>query len=253
MGVAAWRSGAGAALGALYALCAPNGLGLLAPGVALAQAQTQKWDPPPVTADRVLERYETKVELSIFVGAEPSWCTAVFEGEEVCTWTISNRQSGWRALAATVPTKAQVFLVCELPTSALGREPGSCSVHPRRSNRADWKPPFKNDRMERTRRKRVENEEAQAQRRRQAVALLDSARTLMDLSRLVGRGPDSCVLREGALRWRCSWRADLATEGQGTLATAAGADYDQKITLDCFLPADRSPRSLESCTLAASD
>jgi len=221
-----------------------------AAAIASASAFAEPWKPPPITAERVLERYETKTELSIFVGAKPKWCTPIFEKTEICTWTISKGEAGWKPLADTVPTEHAVNLVCEVPTTALGREPGSCTVHPRRSNRSDWKPPFSNARIEHTRRRRVENEKAAKERQRQATALLDSARTVMDLCRLVGRGPTTCTLPEGSLRWQCVWQADLETEGHGTLATVAGGAYDDSLRIECFLPADRSPRSLESCTVS---
>jgi hypothetical protein len=222
----------------------------LVAAVAIAAA-AEKWDPTPITASRVLERYETKVELSIFVGAEPSSCTPIFVETEICTWTISNGEAGWKALADAIRTEHSLHLVCEVPTGAHSREPDSCSVHPQRSNRADWRPPFRSERMERTRRKRAENQKAAEERQRQAAALLDSARTVMDLSRLVGKGPKACSMPKGSLRWQCVWHADLATEGHGTLATLAGAAYDDEIRLECFLPADRSPRSIESCSVSS--
>jgi hypothetical protein len=223
-----------------------SGLVALVAVVAVAE----KWDPAPVTTSRVLERYETKIELSIFVGAEPSWCTLIFEKTEICTWTVSNKQAGWRALANAVRTEHPLHLVCEVPTGALSREPNSCSAHPRRSNRAEWRPPFSSERMERTRRKRAENQKAAEERQREATALLDSARTVMALSRLVGKGPTACSLPEGSLRWQCVWHADIATEGHGTLATLAGGAYDDDLRVECFLPSDRSPRSLESCSVS---
>jgi len=245
-GVARGKSSAVSAAGWVSGLVA-----LVVLAAAIAAAET--WDPSPITASRVLEDYETRVELSIFAGVEPSWCTPVFEKNEICTWTITKREAGWNVLAATVPTELPVHLVCEVPTTALGREADSCSVHPRRTNRADWRPPFSSERIERTRRKRAENKKAAEARQRQAAALLDSARTVMDLCRLVGKGPTSCSLPKESLRWHCVWQADLETAGHGTLATLADGAYDSDLRLECFLPADRSPRSIESCSVSAAD
>ena len=92
-------------------------------------------------ANELLRTYSTKAALSEFVGSLPERCFQSSAVTELCQWSAAARQTAWQPMARAIETEDGVNLICELPVSAEPRSPGSCSIHPRRSNRYSWKSP----------------------------------------------------------------------------------------------------------------
>lgn len=204
---------------------------------------------PAGSAPALLRPYETEAELSAYIGRRPLLCAQTSDSHRICTWTASKRQPAWSELAPTVPTEDRVNLVCELPTGDGPRKPGSCSVHPRRSNRGAWRDAQLSD-EERARQADAQasgGEGGEEQKRAAARSVVDAARTALELSRMVGQGPERCELDRTTRS--CLWRTTAKTQGHGTLAMAIGAPFHKKIRMECWLPAEGGPRRLETCKI----
>lgn len=80
------------------------------------------------------------------------------------------------------------------------------------------------------------------------VEALENARTLYEISRLIGDVPWRCDRVDDA-HLECLWRTSRTTFGHGTLAAALGGHgyYRKKLRLTCTLAIDGSPRYPESC------
>jgi hypothetical protein len=193
----------------------------------------------------LLARYTTERELNTHLGHKPFACAVVGENRSICSWNLGNHDSRWSALARSVPTDDRINVVCELPADGSARAPDACSIHPRRSNRYQWKP---NPGSTRKRMKNRFDRETQKQRQQRARALLEAARTPLEVSRLVGEGPQQCGEERPDLV-RCAWYANARTLGQGTLAMVIDAPISKKIRMYCGFPADGSPRELEACAV----
>ena len=195
--------------------------------------------------DLELAGYQTKQELSHFVGASPASCIQSSTTDELCEWQAGKQLAGWRALAASVNTGDRVNLICELPLSGGPRASDSCSVHPLRSNRYSWKVPHAAP----TKGGGAQQESAAVVRRRHRELVdswMSNADTLVRLSRLMGAIPNEC--RPGPPGAQiCLWRTTSHTFGQGTLAVWIGASKRKKIRLQCVVPTDGSPREPNSC------
>jgi hypothetical protein len=211
----------------------------IAIGPVLAGAEEEGAAAARARAGEVLLFHETLDEITYYMGVSPLHCAQVSDTHRVCTWIANARQRAWAELAPTVPTKDRVNLVCLLPTGDEARGADSCSVHPRRSNRDAWRrAPVARDAPGQDR--------GSAQLRRSAAkGLIDRARTALELSRLVGQGPEWCVLDD--LARRCLWRTTAKTEGHGTLAMSIGAPAHKKVRMECWLPAEGGERRLETC------
>lgn len=211
-------------------------------GLMAGAAHSDPEDPAaaPVSAEELLHAHQTRAELSYFMGVQPFDCAQTSDSHRICTWSASRRQKSWALLAPTLPTRDRVNLVCELPSVEGPRSPDSCSLHPRRSNRTLWR--GVTDPGEEAEGKMSGQELTAAAR-----GLVDRARTALELSRLVGQGPESCVLDQ--LVRRCLWRTTHRTEGHGTLAMAIGASVHKKVRMECWLPAEGGPRRLETCKI----
>jgi hypothetical protein len=81
---------------------------------------------------------------------------------------------------------------------------------------------------------------------RRANATLAEARTLLEISLLIGEAPDECSPAEPGIRV-CLWRATSRTRGHGMLAATIEAPSRKKLRLECRLPADGSAREPGSC------
>jgi hypothetical protein len=200
--------------------------------------------------DGVLAAYPRKADLSGFVGASPVACLPASARTELCEWQAGHAEAGWRDLAAAIATGDRVNLICELPLDGTRRAPGSCTVHPRRSNRYAW-------RLPRTHGPGASTGTREAARLRReyfetADRWMRAARTLPELSRLMGSLPEPCRDGPGATRV-CLWRTTRHTPGHGTLAVWIGADKSKKIRLECTLPADGGPRAPGSCDAEVGD
>lgn len=201
-------------------------------------------------ADDLLRAYADKQELSQFVGALPSLCVQSSPSAELCQWMLGASLPAWRPMAQVIDTGDRVNLVCALPVSGEPRAAGSCTIHPRRSNRYSWKIPTGGG----TRTQTGQETAAQARERHRETAArwMNEADTLVALSRLMGAIPDQCVARSEREQV-CLWRTDDQTFGQGTLAMWIGASVHKKIRLQCVLPSDGGPRSASSCFAEVGD
>lgn len=228
---------------------APRSARRLACAAALCAAACQS---PPVIAPDGQERVgdalrgvRTRGDISSFVGAAPRSCLPISPAAELCEWRISNRERGFGRIAGALETGDRVTLLCELPTDGSTRGAGSCTAYPRRSDRLLWQkgtPPRRAVATRHAPRAPAGGPDLRAV----AAARIEAARTLVELSRLLGAAPDECFPRADGAQW-CIWRTSSATYGHGTLATWIGAPYGKRVRLSCLLPADGSPREPESC------
>jgi hypothetical protein len=206
--------------------------------VAALAAGTARAQSANTAAAPSLSDAPTLATLSVVLGAGPVRCVASAPGTTLCEWQLSNRQAGWRVIAAGLGTDDRVRLLCELPEDGSRRAPDSCTAHVMRSDRDRWwVPVFESERAEK-----------QAERRRAAIAALESARTLSELSRLVGGAPNECAPKS-ADEQVCTWRATSRNHGHALLATSIGAPLGKKVRIHCVLPTDGSARHWESCTV----
>jgi hypothetical protein len=222
--------------------------GLAASGLAVACISPPK-APNPNAAGRteeLLRSYPGSNELSGFVGMVPEHCLKSSLDTDLCQWSAGNRLPGWRPMATAIGTRDRVNLVCELPASGAPRAPASCSIHPRRSNRYSWSVPT--GRKTKARRPLDESaSQARERNRSTANAWIEQARTLAELSRLMGAIPESCTLQSDGAEQACLWRTDDQTFGHGTLAAWLEVSKSKKIRFHCRLPFDGSPRAPASC------
>ena len=197
-----------------------------------------------VPVNHLLASYSDRQQLDQFVGVVPSLCLQSTPTTELCEWHASAHSAGWRAMANAIGTGDRLNLICELPISGEPRAPGSCTVHPRRSNRYSWKLPSmagtKNSAS------RVAVAEVRARYRDTADQWMAEANTLVLLSRLMGAIPDECSRSTGKEQF-CTWRTTSHTFGHGTLMVWIEAKKRKRIRLYCTLPADGSPRAFNSC------
>jgi hypothetical protein len=224
------------------------GFGLAASGLAVACISPPKAPNPNAAgrAEELLRSHPGRNELSEFVGMLPERCLKSSLDTDLCQWSAGNQLPGWQPMAAAIGTRDRVNLVCELPSSGAPRAPASCSIHPRRSNRYSWSVP--------TGRKtktgpRPSETASQARERNRSIAntWIEQARTLTELSRLMGAIPESCTLQSDGAEQSCLWRTDDQTFGHGTLVAWIDVSKSKKIRFHCRLPLDGSPRGPASC------
>jgi len=214
-------------------------LGALVAMLSIAPPGAAARDGDPLAAQR------TRGDLMVALGRPADRCISTTAGLELCEWSLGNRDAAWKALARSIDTRARVNVLCELPDDGGARAPGSCSVYPRESDAATWALPN----LHPTRRgdssvaARRAARESVAQR---AEATLAQARTLLELSHLVGAAPDECRPVGPGLR-SCLWRATSRTLGHGMLAATIEAPQRKKLRLECLLPADGTARPPGSC------
>ena len=235
-GIFAPGSSGTAILGALGILGTAGALAALLLG-APAAARSE--------APEALDAQRTRAELDVLFGRPPASCVAVGAGLSLCQWWLGDRDPAWASLARSIDTSARVNVLCVVPDDGGARAPGSCTVHPRRSQRQGWEVPN----LHPPRRGDPPLEDRRAARERLALraeAELAQAETLLELSRLVGAAPDQCLSPQPAIR-SCVWHATSRTEGHGMLAARIAAPKRKKVRLECRLPADGAPRSAESC------
>lgn len=196
-------------------------------------------------ANRILARADDRGQMSSLLGVHADKCIEITATTQLCEWRLGSREASWAALATAVGTRDRVNVLCELPLDGSPREPGSCGVYPRRSNRTLYAVPRTNS----STREREERARRRAEYRKQANALLASARTAVELSGLVGAAPEDCVTR-GEELLVCRWNASNQTYGHGTLVESIGAEKRQRMTLECRLPRSGAPRGEGSCQVA---
>lgn len=187
---------------------------------------------PATQAD--LDASATKTELSEFAGREPERCVFSAPSLELCSWRLQEVDRGWAVLAEPLGASGGVNLVCEVPIDGGPRTEGSCVGHALAAGKLPA--------VSATGGAPGEHREAAAQR-------LAAARTVRELSELLGDAPDKCLTGMGVQR--CAWSLSEEMPGHelvAELATAPGA-----LELSCLVPLDGSPRAADSCTVKAVD
>jgi hypothetical protein len=203
--------------------------------IACALAAGCRTPPPPdrvaagqASVDGLLANALTEGEITLYLGPTPVTCVETTPGTKLCEWRVGGRERAWEALAQAIDTPDQVAILCELPGGGSARAPGSCVAYPRRSDR--W----------------LYGGEDEQQRAAAAKERVASARTLSEISHLLGAAPVDCAaLRDG--RRLCTWAANSRTYGHGTLSVGLGLGKRKSLRYRCELPGDGGPRGLESC------
>jgi hypothetical protein len=150
------------------------------------------------------------------------------------------------SLPSCRPLAVEVNLICQLPSDGGPRGRGSCSAHPRRSNRCQFPIPTAPS----TRRGEARKSSAQARARYKQLTnqALAQARTLPELARFMGALPNECLPPSGEFQV-CLWRATARTYGHGTLVMSIGAPKRKRVRMRCRLPTDGSDRTPDSCSV----
>ena len=196
-------------------------------------------------AGDLLAPARTLAEIGGRLGKQPLRCTAIDATSKLCEWQLGNGDGAWSALARSVDTGYRVSVICAVPTDGAARAPGSCAVVPCVSEREGWAVPFPGAGQ------KGWSSPAQIQVARERLAarartVLDEARTLAELSRLVGAVPAECRPLDPQARL-CTWHATSRTRGHGLLAALISAPKRKKVRLLCTLPADDGARAADSC------
>ncbi len=197
-----------------------------------------------MNVEQVLYAYSDADELSDFVGLPPLRCIQNSAETRLCEWQAGTRDAGWKPMAQAISTSDRVNLICELYLSGAPREPNSCTVHPRRSNRASWDRAAR--RTGRGAQTASERAKVEAGNRRTTDQWMTQADTMLLMSRLMGALPNECTAHSESEQV-CTWRTTSQTFGHGTLAVWIDVSKSKKIRLHCILPADGSPRTPGSC------
>lgn len=193
---------------------------------ALAAPGCETPAPPGAPTVAEVQAAKTKGAMLRVTTLEPARCTWSRPGFELCVWKLGNRDSAWYALAASIETDAKVNLVCEQPLDGTPRQ-GDCLVMPALS------PPTTGNPKSRVRISRSE-----------AESRLDAARTVWQLSELVGDAPERCSPVDASTQF-CVWQASNHTAGFPTLVSLL--DSRARVRLSCSLPADGGPRAGGTC------
>lgn len=207
---------------------------------------------PPIAARAqdvdVLAAQRTRAALEASLGRPPARCIDSNPGLELCEWQLGDRDLAWKPLARSIDSDSRINVLCEVPTDGSARAPGSCSVYPRSSDHSRWALP--NLHPSRRGDGTVADRRAARERvTRRAEATLAQARTLLEISLLIGEAPDQCLSAQPGIRI-CLWRATSRTLGHGMLAATIEAPRRKKLRLECRLPADGTPREPGSCEVA---
>ncbi len=81
-----------------------------------------------------------------------------------------------------------------------------------------------------------------------AVAMvLGEARTLRELSKILGDVPESCLTGRGVQT--CRWQ--ISDEGVGEMLFAGVPGLARVVDLQCRLPLDGGPRTADSCLVTS--
>ncbi len=184
-------------------------------------------------------------QISEFTGVTAFRCVIASPRSELCEWRMDGRSAGWRAVAEVIQTRDRIALLCVLPTDGSPRAANSCSAHPRRSNRNQWRIPPATGRRRQAfgNRSRAEVRAEYSRRANQALA---SSLGVVALSRLAGITPDRCT-EAPPNDQVCTWKTTNHTYGHGTLVMAIEASKRKKIRMRCRLPLDGGARAPGSC------
>ena len=243
------RGGTRVVLGGwLFALGCLSSLGV-------APASMAEPTQPSVEVERavsdILRTAPNRMALTNLLGVDVDRCLETGEGTIHCAWHLRNKHAGWSELARVLATRKRVAVVCELPEDGSDRELDSCAARPQSSNRSMFNTskgkagPGSRKGGPRGPRDPNASREAYASIARQ---WLDGARTVAELTRLMGALPTSCEAGLGMPgKQVCVWKLTRRTYGHGTVAASEKATLSKKMILRCTLPIDASPREAGSC------
>ncbi len=205
--------------------------------------------PSPEVQERVslvLARATTKRALARFLKSAPNVCIQVSSTTELCDWILERSDAGWRPLAAAISSDDRILVLCEIPLGSSPREADSCTAHPRRSNRKEFKTGSRHNAARHSKYAIKHPGSRQRQLSEMANQAIDDAQTIVELSRLVGQAPSHCTdKRDGDLI--CVWKATARSYGHGTLAVAIRAPFSKKLRMQCVVPSNGHPRAPGSC------
>ena len=190
--------------------------------------------------DLILRGASTSEEISDLLGKGSDGCVGIPAARELCSWSLGRHDSTWARLASSVPTRDRINLLCELPGDGSDRSERSCTAHPKRSNRDRWK--INTGKKGVASRAKVRKKHTAL-----AVAQIESATNVIELSRLVGARPDEC--HGSGASMTCVWRASKFTYGHGTLAASIRAPLRKKVRMICRVPSDGGARRPDSCSV----
>lgn len=184
-----------------------------------------------------LDGSRTQLEVNRFVGQVPDRCSPSRTGYEVCVYILGKYNRIWLLQSQSLRTHRKVNLICEFESGRGQGGSGDCDVYIREAKS-----------FEPSRQALADKRMASADdsRRQIALDLLDSKRTIMEISDFVGDAPAVCG-RDGKLLYRCEWRAGNDARGYQVLASIAKTS--RRVLLLCSLPRDGSPRAEGSCTV----
>ena len=218
---------------ALLAVAATAGIVVAAAGPALAAN-----DGPQVSA--------TRSNLVRFTGGQPDRCVYSAPDRELCRWRIEGRLIR-RGHADQRAVPGGVNLLCDVPIRAASEAEGACVVLALEPDAVPSLTEADRDKLPPVSAARPAPSPSVSPM--QAARQLAEARTVRDLSHLVGDVPEDCLTGRGAQT--CHWRIAAGEAGYGIFAAVAGAGGT--VELRCRLPIDGSDRPAESCLVTASD
>ena len=193
--------------------------------------------PPPEVPDLSAEI----AAVTRVAGGPPERCFMAAPDRKVCRWLVEGR-----LMSGKSPTRpggeAGLVLVCELRRGAA--DDPECVAHAldtadARPQDAAGLPPVS----------AASGSDSLEQRRTRARIELSVARTLVELSHLVGDVPDLC--RTGLGIQNCEWQLRPESEGHERLAVLGATDA--AATLRCAVPLDGTPRRADTCSLDAAE
>lgn len=199
---------------------------------------------PPERAARpasgLLDGLSTRAELTDWLGQPPHACLDLDARRSLCEWRLLRGSRRYPTIAGEMGIEDQVGILCVLPSDGDPREPGPCTLHQRRSNRDH----FGRSGSARPARGRSRADQVAALRA-EARRMLDDARTLLAMSRMLGELPGRCESL-GAER-RCEWLLSDQSFGHGTVVRMMGGDTRRKVRFACDFPSDGGDRRADAC------
>jgi hypothetical protein len=203
-------------------------------GVASAALASGAWADDARIAKH-LERLRTLERMSGFVARRPDGCVWASLRTELCSWILSKKdREAWKELSRLLHTRSEVGLICEFEVDGPGAD-NWCLARPREAEERRW---------------RIKTDNERTTVPRLARATLAAARTIPQMSRLMGIGPDECRALEETEASVCTWHSDRNVYGH-TLLTASVALYARnKVRLECRVPDDGSARADGSCNVS---
>jgi hypothetical protein len=188
----------------------------------------------------------TRSDLVHFAGGQPDRCVYSAPNRELCRWRIEGRLIR-RGHADPRAVPGGVNLLCDIPIATASGIEGACVV-------LALEPGAVPSLTEADHGKLPPVSAAQPAppppvSPMQAARQLAEARTVRDLSHLVGDVPEDCLTGRGVQT--CHWQIAAGEAGYGIFAAVAGAGGS--VELRCRLPIDGSGRPAESCLVKVSD